>query len=246
MPKIYIARKDLIGEAEHTYWVYDPDGNPTSGDERIIRGGTVVPGQFGGTYLIEADRAISQSRDVLNGDDPFTDRYYTTVFQSEDGSLTAQDVQDRWDDMVVAAKSVGIEKPDSYVSGTLAYELPENDYLVFSPNCNCLTSTVGDAVGVVAADTLPFIGGDSVGVERIPNNYGVMGIDSLLVGTGDNNISLNNNSNNLFDQGGEDTYSYDFTANGRPNRTITIVEDDIAGRFDHSKRKWKSSNLSSW
>jgi|GEM_PF-5157336 hypothetical protein len=35
--KIYIARTELITQfGEHSYFVFDPDGNPDSGDEKII------------------------------------------------------------------------------------------------------------------------------------------------------------------------------------------------------------------
>lgn len=40
------------------------NGNPNSGDERVIRGGTTrVDGQLSGPYLIEADRPIAESRE---------------------------------------------------------------------------------------------------------------------------------------------------------------------------------------
>ena len=75
MAVIYIARKDLGKEVdgggnfdfpgEHSYLVYDLDGNPNTGDERIIRGGTSrTDGLFSGPYVIEADRPITESRDA--------------------------------------------------------------------------------------------------------------------------------------------------------------------------------------
>lgn len=45
MAKIFIARKDLGAGTSHTYWVFDPDGDPTTGDERVIRGGTTEIGK---------------------------------------------------------------------------------------------------------------------------------------------------------------------------------------------------------
>lgn len=225
MAKIYIARSDVAAAGEHSYFVFDPDGNPNTGDERVIRGGPVGGGS--GEYAIEADRPIASSRDALNGDDPFDDRYYTTV-----ASGTEQDMQNLWDVMVQAAKDAGTEVDDPLHSGQKMYTLPEDDYFLFDPNCNTLTNTVGIAGSIDVLANLPKVGGDPGSGERMPAAQYV-GIKSIFGTTGDDTHNLGApTATNIFDQGGADTYVFDVGVYGGSPGTIDIFEDVDSGTID--------------
>lgn len=79
--KIWIASKPVPpSNYEHLYLVYDPDGNPNSGDEYIFRGGPQNnnPLNFG-NIVIENWIPIERSEDRLNGDDPLLGRNYTEL-----------------------------------------------------------------------------------------------------------------------------------------------------------------------
>ncbi len=244
MATIYIARKDIFEIGEHSYFVFDPDGNPDSGDERIIRGGTSrTEGRFSGQYLIEVDRPIAQSRDSLSDGksspsqpdaDPYNNRYYTTVISGD-----LQDIQTVWDDMAEKARSLGEEVDDPWAgddnitvpSNTKAYILPENTYYIFSPNCNTLTGTVGAAGGIDVINNLPKIGGDPGSGERVSKSQ-YIGVDSTFGSTGNDTVALDPDKKAVFDQGGADVYTYDPTANPDFEGTFDILEDANAGTLD--------------
>ena len=60
MAKIFLASKDVDPVGQHSYWVFDEDGNAnTTGDQRIIRGGTTDP--FDGTGRL---RKLAYRRDL--------------------------------------------------------------------------------------------------------------------------------------------------------------------------------------
>ncbi|MGN6285520.1 MAG: calcium-binding protein [Afipia sp.] len=240
--KIYIARKELSGPYDHSYFVYDPDGNPNSGDERIIRGGTTrMDGALSGPYLIEIDRPIAQSRDALGvdreitdpDDDVFSDRYYTTVV-----SDTPLAVQAIWEQMVDVAKSFGTENVDpwsgdgkvSIPADTPAYILNEQNYSGLLDNCNTLTRTIGDSVGIDVMSNLPKIGGDLGTGERV-EAWRFIGAEAQFLSDGDGTTALNPDLMAYFDQGGADNYTLDPAALG-PGQSIDIFEDSDTGTVD--------------
>lgn len=219
---IYIATKHA--GTKHTYWVYDPDGNPYSGDEEIIRGG--LPADPNGLeYVIEVGRPIADSRDALNGDDPFADRYYTTVF---DGTLL--DIEAIWEEMKDAALSFGSTISDPDFSGEDAVLLAEAQYWIPAPDCHTLTATIASAVGVDILSNLPKVGGDTGSGVRTPAVY-YPGIEARLESTGDDAITVSNALRAYFDQGGEDNYTLDVSTLA-PSGTVRIFEDSDTGTVD--------------
>lgn len=83
--KIWIASKTMVLPGfetiyEHLYLVYDPDGNPNSGDELIFRGGP-KEGEpvIDANIVIEDWIKIVESKDRLGVLNPFTDRNYTEL-----------------------------------------------------------------------------------------------------------------------------------------------------------------------
>ncbi len=211
MAKIYLARSDVAGGGEHTYFVFDPDGDPTTNDEKIIRGGPAGTPVIGDDrYLVEVDRDIGQSYDALNGDDPFEDRWYTTI---HDGPL--EEIQDLWDGAVERAKELGelgqdprpvTHDPDTGEAPD-AYFLPEDGYWLTGPNCNCVTNTVGQELGIDLGETLPRVGGDTgSGGEQIGSDLQNLGHDMIIGTTGDEVFDVDENNKKFFDQGGSDTY----------------------------------------
>ena len=210
MAKIYLARKDVGQVGEHTYFVFDPDGDPTTEDERIIRGGPAGNVLDDDRYLVEVDRPIEQSFDALNGDDPFEDRWYTTIHE---GPL--DELQDVWDGAVEHAKALGElgldPREDTHDEQTGeapdAYFLPEDSYWLTGPNCNCVTNTVGEALGVNLGETLPKVGGDmGSGEEQVATDYQYLGQDMVIGTTGDDVFDVDENNKKFFDQGGSDVY----------------------------------------
>lgn len=244
MAKIYVARKELFNDptvldepGEHSYLVFDPDDDPTSGNERIIRGGSVrVEGDD--RYLLEVDRLITESRDSLDdipgtNHDVYTDRYYTTLT-----SGTLNDVQAVWDNMIDAAKDIAVQGTDPWTvddegnptrvpEDTDAWFLAESLYTLVSENCNCLTNTVMQAGSFNLVDNPPEINGDQ-GTGETQANLGLqyIGRDHFFVSTGDDTVDLGAGDNtSYFDQGGADIYQYDYATYGDPENTINIYED---------------------
>ena len=81
--KIWIASKTMVLPGfetiyEHLYLVYDPDGNPTSGDEFVFRGGP-KGGATLGNIVIENWQPIGNSKDKLTASDPYASRNYTEL-----------------------------------------------------------------------------------------------------------------------------------------------------------------------
>ena len=247
MANIYIASKDVLNVGEHSYWVFDPDDNPYNANERIIRGGNTNTDIFiidPLEYLIEVDRPIINSRDTLNlydsskqniigTADPFSDRNYTTVLS---GNLDS--VQAVWDRMVADARTYGTLVSDPWTSDeggfinpdTAAYILPETLYGLLSSNCNCFTNTIGFAGGIDFSNHIPLDGGDlgsGVPVEEIQ----FTGLDGVFLSYGDGVFQFDDRIVSTFDQGGNDTYIYDF-ANTNTLQTQVIHEDTNIGTFD--------------
>lgn len=85
MSKIYIASKTVVdnwltGQREHLYLVYDPDSDPTNGNEEIIRGGPEGLTFSGfGNIKVEAGFDIDFSEDFLQPGITPTDRNYTEL-----------------------------------------------------------------------------------------------------------------------------------------------------------------------
>ena len=242
MAKIYIASREVNGVpangGEHSFWVYDPDGTPDTGDEEIIRGGPTDNVDPSKGYVIETGRAIEDSRDALDPDqDPYADHNYTTAAEG-----TEAEIQAKWDQMVTEAKKLGneIDDPDGKVDENgnplKVTKLPENDYNIFAvgdPNCHCVTSTVGRAGGFDVENSLPKKGGDlGTGGPPIFPEIQFVGIDTIIGTTGDDTQNLNAGPSKYYDQGGEDTYFYDPSNDPDPDKPIYIYEDSNSSTAD--------------
>lgn len=218
MSKIYIARSPVtpLG-GEHTYFVYDPDGDPYSGDERILRYGK----DGDGGYAVEIDREIDESREKLpSGQDPFDDRWYTTV---EEGTASA--VEDTWDAMVEKAESLVhfVGDPDPLFGGQYLYRFPEADYHLLYFNCNAFTGTVGEAGGIDAVASRPIEGGDVGNGAPLPEfHYAAM--DHRMGSMDDGTFEMGGDLDTVYDQGGSDTYNID-PSTLDDDQTIHIYED---------------------
>ena len=98
--KIYIADTDASGiPHQHLYLIYDPDGVPDSGDERILRGG-----QSSGFLSISLNLLYADSVDAINpsnSNDTYASRDTTEL------DLGGRDATTVWNEMVAYTGNQG-------------------------------------------------------------------------------------------------------------------------------------------
>lgn len=161
--KLYIASKPAVSEylnPQHMYLVYDPDGNPNSGDEMVIRGGP--PGQttgFTGFINIEIAVPILDSEDgpVSDEDPPYTVGDLPSVYERNFTLVEEGAAADAlWATMVAFAISLsndGNAAPGDVYSTGFTYA-PTNS------NSNSTVTSVMASAGLDIRDYLPVLGGD--------------------------------------------------------------------------------------
>lgn len=161
--KLYIASKPAVSaylNPQHLYLVYDPDGNPNSGDELIIRGGPPAGTTgFSGFISVEIARPILLSLDgpVSEEEPPYTindlpsveSRHFTLI-----GEGSAADAL--WATMVDFAISLSNDENAQAgdVYGTNFTYAPTNS------NSNSTVASVLASAGLSVDDYLPVLGGD--------------------------------------------------------------------------------------
>lgn len=219
MSAIYIASKDaaLVGGItgkDHLYLVYDPDSDPTNGNEEIIRGG---PEGFFDQIQIEAGFDISASEDTFEIGDTPASRNYTLLDLS---GLSASTV---WAAMTTAAESMG-----TYDAGDGLYHTGI-DYSPIGFNSNSVVVTVLAKVGIDIIDQRPLTGGsgDPISLSTFPGANGLLGSSADETW----NITLFY-PKVITDQGGDDTYIIDMDAISEPLGALTILEVPETGTTD--------------
>lgn len=205
MTKIYIASKEVALSAnvfEHSYLVYDPDNDPTNGNEFIIRGGpsgyVLHEWQSGGPIEIESNFAILDSKDRLNASDPFTDRNYTELTWS-----SGETVSQMWTKLMAVTASLGTQTGDYYYTDE---NIIEYDVLT-GPNSNSVIGSVLAMAGINFCEQTPYIDGDSSGARISTSLY--PGHTAILDGAGNNDFTLFANAGKyvLYDDAGTDMYT---------------------------------------
>lgn len=144
---------------DHLYYVYDPDGDPTSGDEKIFRAGPKAVGIIPKFKIeIEVWVDINVSEDNLeSGQNPYADRNYTEV-----ASGTA--ATDLRDDVSNWADGFGTPDVDGKIQTDVPYTSPiydANDLrAVPALNSNTTIVEAGRAGGLDVPSNMPFAGGN--------------------------------------------------------------------------------------
>lgn len=238
--KLWIASRPIVppgvietyfGEAagtagEHLYVVYDPDGDPTTGDEQVWRGGpesldpTSPNGQ--GNLVIENWVPIANSEDDhhASGLDPFSDRNFTEL---DTGSKTPEQAKA---DMEAFANAFGTTDPSTGKVDT-GFE-----YGLLGPNSN---GTVASGLATAGIDVterdqngdfknLPNNGLGHFTPNRFPGVQGIIdspGDDDITVGSEDDAV--------IYDGAGNDTITVEkgarvaITNDNDPNSSNTII-----------------------
>lgn len=194
MSKIYIASKPVVIGFEHLYLVYDPDSDPTNGNEEIIRGGPSQDAPPWGYIAMEAPYTIIISEDTLDsgadGDpliytadiDPYSDRNYTTL---DLGGRSADEV---WSVMTAQAQSLA----DVEINYDIGAITP-----AYQQNSNSVVATILSAVGIdISAGNTPKEGGDT-GTGGVIDQSTFPGYAVYMSGTG---------SDTLYGWGGNDKF----------------------------------------
>lgn len=207
----------------HLYLVYDPDGNPNTGDEQIFRGGSKI---VNGKPVIEIESwtPISQSSDKLNGEDPFTDRNYT-LFASGSAAESTKDDVSEW------ASAFGVSDAYNKIVTDVPYTLPlmlGSGQPIPALNSNTTVLSAANYAGVDATSNMPYFTGDPLN-GRMPTSIHA-GMESYYTAS-DGVIAFDNNKDRIvYSLGGNNTY--EITPNSLSEGTIHIYEDDDAGTLD--------------
>jgi len=159
MQKLYIANKIVngtFGLAKHLYIVFDPDGNPSSGDELILRGGPENLSSPLGHLTLELGVGVSESLDGLA--DPYYEGEGLPNANDRNFTLLAEGTQAEvyWDLMISFAATLasvaGADEGDTVVTPL--------DYDAAQANSNSTITSVMAAAGLDIYSNLPVIGGD--------------------------------------------------------------------------------------
>jgi len=236
MSKIWIATQPILdGVIEHAYIVYDPDGDPNSGDELIWNGypESSNPLNFG-NIEIENWRPILESKDNLGGiggSDPFADRNYTEV---NTNGRTPEQVKD---DLSVFAQNLGASEGVSTVTAIpytipIQFYNPETGQAGPRPGLNSNTTVKSglEHAGIDFDANTPFEGGQGSGNGRLSPDV-FPGAESYYSGS-DGTITIPESDNDviIFNVDGNNTY--DITPNPFGTGQIVIVEDNNIGTID--------------
>lgn len=178
MTKLYTASYEVnllreipTGE-QHAFFIYDPDGDPTSGDERVFRGGPPEgTAAFGENIFIETWTPISKSEDGYylldsegniqtnsNGDpivigDPVADNNITDTGLSPTEVEAFKRATEEW------AAQFGEPDDDNRIDTGIPYQITGRD-----------SSSDGNAPGVNSNSTF-YRGGEAGGLTDIDNDY---------------------------------------------------------------------------
>lgn len=232
MSKLFIASQEIASGYEHTYLVYDPDGNPNSGDEKVFNG---YPSNFpipSGTIEIANWVPINETWDFLNGDDPFTDRNYTEV---ETNGKTPEQVKD---EISQFAQNLGVNEGEAgitdipYTSPIEKIFDPNTAQKEFEPALNSNTTIKSglEKAGIDFESNTPIEGGQNSGNARIPADA-FPGAESFFSGEG-GTVVIPESSKGviIYNTGGNNTY--EITPSPFGTGTIYIVEDHDTGTTD--------------
>jgi len=224
--RIWIASKPVNSDYEHLYLVYDPDGNPSSGDELVFRGGPegdIVLGNI----EIENWKTIGASEDSLGGLDSFGDRNYTELNLK---GLTPEQFKDG---LSLWANSLGAINPES---GNIATDIPYTLPITVdsdgeakrkpSLNSNTTIKSAIESIGIDFQSNIPRDGG--VG-PRLPSSK-FPGAESYYTAS-DSTVNISDTTDrSVKSVGGNNTYVVD--ANSFNRGKVKIMEDGDAGTLD--------------
>lgn len=216
---------DVVGtDYDHAYLVYDPDGDPTSGDELVFRGGPNSPGDL--HITIEDWVPIAASDDALGSDDPLTDRNYTEL-------ASGTDATNKMNALAAWAEDFGAPDVNGKIATDIRYTFPLHIGDPTAPpipalNSNTVFNSALNHIGVDATSNTPRIDGDPLNPRMNPNTFA--GLENHISG-GNATVPLDNSQNRVvLSQGGDTTYEID--TNSFATGQIHIVEDNDPGTLD--------------
>ena len=201
---------------EHLYLVYDPDGNPNSGDELIFRGGPKKNEPVINAHIVIEDWvSINKSADSLDGLNPFTNRNYTEL--NLDGMSPEQFKQNTSD----WATSFGSRDPLGLITTAIKYEVPidlTNTGAQPKPalNSNATIKSAIESIGIDFQSNIPRDGG--VG-PRLPGNK-FAGAESYYTAS-DSTVNISDTTDrSVKSVGGNNTYVVDVTQGGNHGKVL--------------------------
>lgn len=210
---------------EHSYLVYDPDGDPTSGDEQVFRGGPSESGTK--KVVIEKWKDIGNSEDALNGETP-ADRNYTELNL---GGKTPEQIKDeisQW----VDAQDTGRRDRRGNIETDVPYTVPvkvnNNGEVGWKPALNSNTTVKAglENSGIDFNSNTPKSGGEGA---RKPAAI-FAGAESSY-GAGDATVSIDPDFDRIVkDMGGNTTYVV--TPNSFDQGKIVILGDKNSSTLD--------------
>ncbi len=226
--KMWIASKPV-----HLFLVYDPDGNPYSGDEKVFRGGpkiSIIPPDSKVELEVWVD--IKESADSIYDEsgttityDPYTDRNYTEIASGSAADDMKNDISDR-------AGDFGTPDSSGKIITDVPYTVPlvagDPTHAVPATNSNTTIKSAAAYAGVDVEDNMPYEEGDPTNPRLSPESHG--GIESFYSAS-DQAIETDNGQDRIFNStGGDNTYEINVSQFG--TGTIVIAEDDDTGTLD--------------
>jgi Ca2+-binding RTX toxin-like protein len=236
MTKIWMASKPVsasFGTYEHVYLVYDPDGDPTSGDEQVFRGGPSPDVSLSPKITIENWRGIQGSEDTVYDPDtgavvadPFADRNYTELNLN---GMTPEQFKQALSDW---ANNAGTPDSDGNIKTDVPYTVPVaingdgDPQWIPSLNSNTTVKSALAQAGIDLNSNLPRESG--VG-SRMPAGK-FAGAESYYT-AGDSTVNVTNSVDRIiYSTGGNNTYEVDVNSFNRGR--VYIREDGDSGTLD--------------
>ncbi|MEM7620012.1 MAG: calcium-binding protein [Pseudomonadota bacterium] len=231
MSKIYTATNEILFGAtiyDHLYIIYDPDNDPSNGNEFILRGGpsndanlvlsmtanivigSVTPGtqnysSTGGNIDLEVGEEIANSEDALGSDSP-EDRSYTEM------NLNGLEVDNVWAFMQAHGNAI----QNANLTYSLDYDVPfgaSGATVTYGSNSNSVIGSILSAAGLAPiGDYLP--SGQTLGtVPGFTNTLPSVSVDTDgLLYTDGFRYQLGTSGNDTFT--GSDHINRDYTFDG--------------------------------
>lgn len=260
MAKIWVASHDVFSnilwldintKKQHAFYIYDPDGDPISGDELIFRGGPKRGDDIGrGNIVIENWVPVAESADNYFDREGLPVCDIKSFYNITDTFLLDQDAEDFKDAVEKWAKQFGNPCDDGRIQTDIKYTIPYPDDLhdtiaalddLWSDNDNFRDNDISAANN---SNTVFFEAGKAGGLDifnNLPRRDGTgerldihefPGHESYI-GKGDGTVVFDKSDDRHFtSSGGNTTYKYYFDSTEANNNTITINEDSDAETID--------------
>jgi Ca2+-binding RTX toxin-like protein len=233
--KIWVASYNAFGADQHSYLVYDPDGDPTTGDELVWRGGPENNNPLAfGNITIENWVPIFKSEDTHYDpvthtvtDDPFASRNYT---QLNTNGKTPEQLKQELSDF---ANAFGTPDANNLVTTNIPYTPPIKigsggaaDWIP-STNSNATINSGLANSGIDFSVNTPQSGGTGprISLDILPGGESYYtSKDGTLVITNTDKDKI------IYSDGGNNTY--EITPSPFGQGKIVIVEDNNTSTLD--------------